>query len=81
MTARRPWMLTIPDTEGRRMFAFGGDTDPFEVVVAVAWAWADGMSLCDWDCPTRSGSYCLDCHVTAFMAAKEAVRRREAQNQ
>jgi hypothetical protein len=57
------------------MFAFGGATDPLEVVVATAWAWADGQSVCDWPCPTTEGQYCLDCHCTAYMAAAEARRR------
>jgi hypothetical protein len=81
MTTRRPWMLTLHDDQGRPMFAFGSDTDPYEIVVGVAWAWADGRSVCNWPCPSTEGSYCLDCHITAYSAAQEALRRREAQNQ
>ena len=64
------------------MFAFDAETDPIEVVIELAWAWTDvagaKQSLCNWNCPTRSGEYCLDCHATAANAAGVGRRRMEA---
>jgi hypothetical protein len=38
--------------------------------------YAKGLgSLCNWDCPARTGGYCLECHATAYVAKEELGRR------
>jgi hypothetical protein len=60
------------------MFSWYGGTDPLNVVVELAWAWAkpDQQKICDMPgCPTEDGGYCLDCHGVAY-SAQEGARRR-----
>jgi hypothetical protein len=48
------------------------DEDLIEVVMRFAERRGDG---CDWDCPAKHGSYCLDGHAEAYMA-REILRSR-----
>lgn len=71
-------MVRFRARDGRVMFAFDARTDPYEVMVEYAWAWAepDRQSVCGMlPCPTHAGSYCVDCHCTAYNAVS-AVRKR-----
>jgi len=61
--------------DGQTMFAWATDTDPINVLVELTWAWGAGQSMCDWDCPTKAGGYCLDCHSIAYSARERAKVR------
>lgn len=76
-------MITVRDHLGRRAFAFAPASDPFAVLAAVAWAYAEGRhpvctSWPGWGCPATEGGYCLDCHCEAQAALDEARRREPA---
>ena len=44
------------------------------IEVVMRWAERRGDS-CDWDCPAKHGSYCLDGHAEAYNA-REILRSR-----
>lgn len=61
--------------QGATMFAFHATTDPYPVLVEMAWAYVDGQSLCGTACPADDGGYCLDCHAIGAIARDEAMKR------
>ena len=69
-------MITLTDNAGKKAFAFGFRTDPYDVLALVAWAYHDGKPVCQpwpgWGCPSTGGQYCLDCHVTGSEALENA---------
>jgi hypothetical protein len=68
--------IEVHDEQGLRAWAFEADTDPDMVLWAVMMTYAKGLgSLCNWDCPARTGGYCLECHATAYVAKEELGRR------
>jgi len=77
--------IELRDEQGRRMWAFNPQTDPYKVLHTLSWAWAaqpedrakyiaPGRSLCGSSCPFVDGGYCLDCHGIAWTALQQARR-------
>lgn len=62
---RRPFDPFDPDE------LFISDEELIEVVMR----WANGTDSCDWDCPRKHGSYCLEGHSDAYHA-RELLRSR-----
>jgi hypothetical protein len=46
-----------------------------EELIAVVMTWANGADSCTWDCPRKSGGYCVDGHAEAYNA-REILRSR-----
>lgn len=51
------------------------DSPTDEELIEVVMRWANGTDSCDWDCPRKSGGYCVDGHAEAFNA-REILRGR-----
>jgi len=47
-----------------------------ETLIEIVRRFAEGRGdSCDWDCPAKHGSYCLDGHAEAY-SAREILRSR-----